>query len=174
MTLRNFTIIFALLLVGTWASAQSYTFGLTDSNGDLYCDYLQISVSGGIAAGTDNMSACGYSTSPTLVGLASSNPQIAQYNVVTSGLDLADNALDWEAQAYTGGQWFLHIALKCSKQKGGKYVGKFGWIGLAGFSGFLAGINEGYLACTVPQIGDEDALQHGPSFGKQATRPQRK
>ena len=172
MRIRDFVIICALLLGWTWASAQTYTFGLADTNGNLYCDYLEITVSGGVAVGIDNMSACGFSTSPVLIGLVSSNPLIAPYKVVTSGLDLADNVADWEAQQYTGDQVFLHTALKCNKQNpSGKYTGKYGWLLFIGNEGFVYGYNYGYLSCSIPGVGDGNVLARGMAIGKLASWP---
>jgi hypothetical protein len=100
---------------------------LADSNGDLYRNYLTFNINDGVALGEDSMNGCGFSTSPTLIGFASSNPQLAQHGVVTSGVDLADNFADWQAQGYTGGQEVWHVALTCNTQnKSGKYKGKFG------------------------------------------------
>lgn len=158
MKLRILAVL-AILALGTLASAQTYTFGFMDGNGNLYCDYEQLWVAGGGGVyGIDNQSLCGSSQNPTLVGLLSSNPQLGPL-FVTSGADLATNALDLGAGYVTGGQAFFHTALKCNKlDKNGHPKGKYGWVILVAYDGFLAGVNEGYLSCSIPSPGDRNVL----------------
>jgi hypothetical protein len=159
---------FALLMLGCcFASAQTYTFGFTDANGDLYCDYEQLGVSNGAIAGIDNLSGCGMTYNATLIGGAATDPALGRYDRVGVGAILADNILDLNAGTFTDAQAVLFQALKCNTpDKNGKYHGKYGWLIVVASEGFIYGDNFGYLSCTIPAKGDGDALMRGPMWGK--------
>jgi hypothetical protein len=167
MKLRMLVVITLLALGCSFASAQTYTFGFADANGDLYCDYEQLVVSSGTAAGIDNLSGCGMSINATLIGGAAKDPQLAQNFPVIVGAILADNILDLDAGSFTDSQAVLFQALKCNKpDKNGKYHGKYGWLIVVAEEGIIYGDNYGYLSCTIPTKGDGDALMRGTSMGK--------
>jgi len=161
-------VAIALLVLGCGlASAQSYTFGFVDADGNLFCNYEQFTVSGGLALGIDNLSLCGYSVNSTLLGAPAKDPQLGQGNSVIVDAVLADNIVDVESGTDTGEQLVLFQALKCNKpDKNGQYHGKYGWLLLIAGSGFLFGDNYGYLSCTIPEKGDSDALLRGTTSGK--------
>lgn len=161
-------VVITLLVVGcSFAAAQTYTFGFADTNGDLYCDYEQLEVSGGLAVGIDNLSGCGMSVNATLVGGPAKDPQLGQNYPVIVGAILADNILDLDAGSFTDTQAAVFQALKCNKpDKNGKYHGKYGWLIVVVEEGIIFGDNYGYLSCTIPAKGDGDALMRGTTVGK--------
>lgn len=158
-------VVFILLVLGcSFASAQTYTFGFADTNGDLYCNYEQFSIgSQGLVSGIDNLSACGISTNGSLVGLQGKFPLLGP-KYVTAGATLTDNSV--ELEGCTGEQVILYTALKCSQpDKNGKYHGKYGWLMVLAIDGYIVGENYGYLSCTIPAKGDGDALMRGTTWG---------
>lgn len=136
------------LLACTFASAQS--FGFASVSGGLYCNYIVVSDQGGVGiVGTDNLSACGSSVNSVIAGFVATVPNRGQpahgAGVVYGDSIYAVTSDDSQAM------WAVFDKLKCSKQnKSGKYVGALGWEGIAAFSGFFAGTNEGYVSCTIP------------------------
>lgn len=165
MNLKSFVVITLLVLGCGFASAQSYTFGFVDTDGNLFCNYEQFTVSGGLALGIDNLSLCGYSVNSTLLGGAAKDPTLGQgYSGIVDAI-LADNIFDVESGTDTGAQLVYFQALKCNRpNKNAQYHGKYGWLLEAAVSGFLFGDNYGYLSCTIPQKGD--ALLRGTGLGK--------
>lgn len=143
-------VVIALLVLGcSFASAQ--TFGFESVGGGLYCNYevLQQLSPTAVWQGTDNLTtACGGEVNGTLVGISA--PLEARNNPVgfslNPGVNYADNIYDAEALGYTGAQWDVSTALKCTSHH-------YGWIGFASVSGFIFGDNYGYLSCTIPGKG---------------------
>jgi hypothetical protein len=167
MKAKSLAVISVLVLGYSFAAAQTYSFGFADMDGNLYCDYEQITVSGGIVTGVDNLSGCGYTVNATLIGGAGTDPVLEQQSSLKVNAILADNIADAEAGAFTDSQVVLFQALKCNKQdKTGKYHGKPGWALVVSSEGVIAGVNSGFLSCNIPAKGDGDALMRGTSFGK--------
>src|ERR1700722_9965572 len=147
MKAKSWAVIVLLLLGYSFASAQTYTFGFADMDGNLYCDYEQITVSGGLVTGGDNLSGCGYTVNATLIGGARTDPVLMQQSSVKVNAILADNIADAEAGAFTDSQVALFQALKCNKQdKTGKYHGKLGWALVVSSEGTIVGVNSGFLS----------------------------
>jgi hypothetical protein len=137
------------------ASAQSYTFGFVDAEGQMFCNYEQFTVSGGLAVGIDNLSVCGYPANSTILGGAAKNPQLGQGYSGVVGAILADNVFDVEFGIDTGEQLVYFQALKCNQpNKNRQYHGKYGWLIEAAVSGVLFADDYGYLSCTIPENGD--------------------
>ncbi len=166
MNMKSLVVITLVVLACSFASAQTYTFGFADANGDLYCDYEQLGLSNGLIVGIDNLSGCGIAYNATLIGGPAKDPIFGQQYSVTVGAILADNILDLDAGSFTNAQAVVFQALKCNKlDKNGKYHGKYGWLIAEAMDGFLYGDNYGYLSCTIPEKGDGDALMRGTTSG---------
>lgn len=166
MKLKSLVVITLLVLGYSFASAQTYTFGFADANGNLSCNYEQFSIgSQGLVSGIDNLSLCGISTNGSLVGLQGKFPLLGP-KYVTPGATLTNNSLEVE-EGCTGEQVILYTALKCNQpDKNGKYHGKYGWLVVLAIDGYIMGENYGYLSCTIPAKGDGDALMRGTTWGK--------
>jgi hypothetical protein len=159
-------VVITLLVLGCGlASAQSYTFGFVDPEGQMFCNYEQFTVSGGLAVGIDNLSVCDYPVNSTLLGGQAKAPQIGQgYSGVVDAI-LADNVFDVEFGIDTGEQLVYFQALKCNQpDKNGQYHGKYGWLAEAAVDGTIFADDYGYLSCTIPEKGD--ALLRGTTSGK--------
>ena len=146
--MKKLMLLLAVLALGTFASAQ--TFGFASLGGGLYCNYEQlVNYGGGAWAGYDNLSACGASVNATIMGIQSTVPNVG---LPTGGPGIVYG--DSIYAVYNGdpfAQWTVFTKTKCNKQdRFGHYLGSLGWVGLAGFSGFYAGSNEGYLSCAIP------------------------
>jgi len=147
-------VVLALLVLGcSFASAQ--TFGFESVGGGLYCNYevLQQLTPFAVWQGTDNLSACGLPVNATIAGITASlekrnNPAGFSLN---PGVNYADNIYDAEFLGYSGAQWDVSTALKCTQKH-------YGWIGFASVSGFIFGDNYGYLSCTIPGKGPAPTL----------------
>ena len=138
-----------------------------DTNGDLFCDYEQLTASGGEIGGIDNLSGCGFTDNATLIGGTATDPALAQQASVKVNAILADNILDVESGTFTDSQSVIFQSLKCNNpDKSGKYHGKYGWLLVVASEGFTFGENFGYLSCTIPAKGDGDALMRGTILGK--------
>ena len=140
-------LVLVVLALGTLASAQS--FGFASTGGGLYCNYEQFTyMSGGLAAGYDNLSPCGVSVNATIAGFNASVPAGPQAH--GKGVVYGDSIY----AVYNGdpyAMWGVFSKLKCNKQnKFGQYVGALGWEGNAAFSGLELGTNQGFLSCTIP------------------------
>jgi hypothetical protein len=142
-------LVITLLVIGcSFASAQS--FGFASTGGALYCNFEQlVAYSGGLYAGSDNLSACGDSTNATVSGFTAS---VKNLGGPASGPGVVyGDTLYATLYGATTDQWTVFSKLKCNKQnKFGQYTGKDGWAGVAGFSGFLGGTNAGPLSCSIP------------------------
>lgn len=172
MKLKSLLVITLFVVACSFASAQSFGFG-TAGGSYLYCNYEQLSVFGGsIYQGVDNLSPCGASYNATVAGIkggitAAGN---ALYGFAITGVTYADNLYDADYLAYTGAQWDVVAAAKCSKKnkKTGLYGPKLGWMGLASQSGLIFGGNYGYLTCDIPTSGA--APVKGKSIGNSKPR----
>jgi len=147
---KTMLTIAALILFGSvLASGQS--FGFASTGGGLYCNYEQLSYYGsGLWSGADNFSACGMSTNATISGFSVSIPKSEGLPVHPAGVIYGDSIY---ATLYgsTSDQWTVYTKTKCNKKNHfGGYVGGPYWMGVAGFSGFLGGANDGWLTCSVP------------------------
>ena len=167
----KFKILFFLtlgLLACTFASAQS--FGFASASGALYCNYIVVgSDQEGVGiVGVDNLSACGDSLNSTIAGFVATVPNRGQAahgaGVVYGDSIYAVTSGDSQAM------WAVFNKLKCNKvNKSGHYTGPLGWYGIAAFSGFAAGTNEGYVSCTIPGKNGA-ASTKGPSTGAMRSR----
>ena len=145
--MKKILLVLAVLALGTLASAQTFGFG-TGPGGGLYCNYEQLSYAGGgLWGGVDNLSPCGASYS-TLSGFTASVP--AGPMAHGKGVVYGDSIY----AAYNGlpeAMWTVFTKLKCNKvNKFGQFTGPDGWEGVAAFSGFFAGTNQGPLSCAIP------------------------
>jgi hypothetical protein len=129
------------------ASAQS--FGFASTGGGLYCNFEQLSISGGFVGGYDNLSACGSGVNSTISGFNATVPNDGP-SVHGPGVVYGDSiyaTLSGDPYA----QWTVFSKLKANKvNKEGQYTGTYSWIGAASFSGVFVGTNEGYLSSSVP------------------------
>jgi len=146
--MKKLMLLLAVLALGTLASAQ--TFGFTSVGGGLYCNYEQlVNYGSGIWAGSDNLSACGVGVNATIMGIQSTVPAIG---LPTGGQGVVyGDTIYATYNGLTTAQWTVFTKTKCNRQdRFGHYLGSLGWVGLAGFSGFYAGSNQGYLSCSIP------------------------
>lgn len=148
MKLKSLLVITLFVVACSFASAQ--TFGFASTGGFLYCNYEQLSSAGlGEWGGIDNFSACGLPVNGTISGY---NALLSAYgeSVGGAGVIYGDSiyaVLSGDPYA----QWTVFTKLKCNKQnRYGVYTGGYGWIGVAAFSGYFAGSNQGYLSCSIP------------------------
>jgi hypothetical protein len=161
MKIKSLAIIALFVLGCTFASAQ--TFGFASVGGGLYCNFEQLASSGtGAYGGLDNLSACGASVNATLAGFNANMPALGQPAGGT-GVIYGDSIY----AAFSGdpfAQWTVFSKLKCNKQnKFGQYLGSYGWVGAAAFSGVYVGGNQGFLSCSVPGKAGAAATK-GPSI----------
>jgi hypothetical protein len=145
--------VVAVLVLGSFASAQS--FGFLSADGGQYCNYEQLSVASAFGnafwQGSDNLSACGaYVANGTLAGVTA---HVSKANnglgFSVNGVAYADNLYDVTGGrygAFTGEQWFAMSDLTTSTRK-------YGWVGFASVSGTIFGDNYGYLTTTLPSAG---------------------
>jgi len=148
LKLKSLLVITLFVVACSFASAQ--TFGFASVGGGLYCNYEQLSnAGGGLWGGLDNFSACGFSVNSTLSGFAATLAPDGE-KVGGGGIIVGDSVY----AAISGdpfAQWTVFSKTKCNKQnKFGVYTGGYSWIGVAGFSGFVLGTNQGYLSCSIP------------------------
>ena len=147
--MKKLALVIAVLALGTLASAQTFGFGVSFGSTGMYCNYEQLKAySGDLWAGADNLSVCGSSYS-TISGFGASVPAAAGAAVHGKGVIYGDSIY----AVYNGlseAQWTVFSALKCNKVRAGRFIGGYGWEGVAGFSAFLAGTNQGPLSCSIP------------------------
>jgi len=141
--------VFTVVVFGcAFASAQ--TFGFASVGGGLYCNFEQLENAGaGAWGGTDNLSACGLGENSTVSGFNATVPNFGQ-PAGGAGVVYGDSIY-----AVTSGdpflQWTVFTKLKCNRQNSrGQYLGSYGWVGAASFSGFYFGGNHGFLSCSIP------------------------
>ena len=169
--MKSFTVIALLILCCSFAPAQ--TFGFASVGGGLYCNFEQLYASGtGAYGGFDNVSACGGAANAVISGFNAVLPNMGQPTGGT-GVIYGDSiyaALSGDPFA----QWTVFSRLKCNKQnRFGQYTGNYGWVGVAAFSGFFAGGNQGFLSCSVPGKAGAYASK-GASFGSKSAAAYRK
>jgi|HubBroStandDraft_6_1064221.scaffolds.fasta_scaffold420066_1 hypothetical protein len=160
--MKSFTVIALLILCCSFAPAQ--TFGFASVGGGLYCNFEQLYASGtGAYGGFDNVSACNGAPSAVISGFNATLPNMGQ-PTGGAGVIYGDSiyaALSGNPYA----QWTVFSRLKCNnKNRFGQYTGNYGWVGVAAFSGFFAGGNQGFLSCSVPGKAGAYASK-GASFG---------
>jgi hypothetical protein len=148
LKLKSLVVITLFVVACSFASAQ--TFGFASVGGGLYCNFEQLSNAGsGAWGGLDNLSACGASVNSTISGFSAFLPVVGQ-PTGGHGVIYGDSIY----AVYNGdpfAQWTVFTRLKCNKQDVyGHYLGSYGWVGVAAFSGTFAGGNHGYLSCSVP------------------------
>ena len=143
--------VLTLVVFGcAFASAQTFGFGTAVGGSGLYCDYEQLSYSGGgLWGGLDNYSACGFSVNPTISGFSGT---VANHGELAHGAGVIYG--DSVYAVISGdpfAQWTVFTKLKCNHtNKFGAFTGTDGWEGVAAFSGFVAGTNQGPLSCSIP------------------------
>lgn len=148
--MKKILLVLAVLALGTLASAQTFGFGTSIGGSGLYCNYEQMHYYGGaLWAGDDNIvGACGASINATISGFTASVPAAAYAH--GKGVVYGDSIYaTFDGDPYA--QWTVFTVLKCNKvNKYGKFLGKDGWEGVAAFSTFFAGTNQGPLSCSIP------------------------
>jgi hypothetical protein len=155
-----FVIAVFTLVCSVMASGQ--TFGFASAGGGLYCNYIVFTDdSGGVVAGYDNLSACGNLVNSTVAGFRATVPNdgLAAHG---AGIVYGDSLYSTLYGTATE-QWAVFMKLKCNQQKNGKYIGAPGWEGVAAFSGFLGGVNDGPLSCSIPGKNGKAATK-GPTI----------
>jgi hypothetical protein len=170
LKLKSLAVITLLVIGCSFASAQ--TFGFESIGHGLYCNYevLQQVTPYNVWQGRDVLSSCNADLDATIAGVtadisAAGNPAGFQ---ISKGVAYADNIYDAFAEGYSGAQWEVVTATKCSL-KGQKY----GWIDFASVSGFIFGDNYGYLDCSFPGKNGVVATR-GLSTGSAAQLPAKK
>ena len=143
----------AVLALVTLASfvATAQTFGFATTGGGLYCNYEQLSYyGGGLWAGSDNLSACGVSTYAEIVGFTVTVPNQGS-GAHGAGVVYGDAIFTALVPGDAGNEYAVFTKLKCNKKdKSGHYLGANGWIGIAGITGYFAGVANGPLSCDIP------------------------
>jgi hypothetical protein len=172
--LKTLPVITLVVLGCHLASAQlGATFSFWDSSGDLnYCDYLVITYkSGGVVAGYDDLTepqasgGCGQIQNAPVVGFDATTHKDGQV-AWGKGFVVGDAIYDASADAFTGLQWTLWLSGKYNKLKNGRFLGPYGWMGVAGnYTGFYFGENYGYLTAQPPAKKGKVA-DHGTIAGK--------
>ncbi len=166
MKLKTLAVITLLVLGCGFASAQIGTFSFWNTAGTLeYCNYFVITYnSGGVVAGYDDLTACGYAFNSPVIGFVATTPALG-LPAHGKGVVLGDAVYDAEADAYTGEQWTVWQSAKVSKKKHGFFSGPYGWVGVAGsYTGTYFGDNYGYLGAGYPEKGE--VAGHGSTAGK--------
>jgi hypothetical protein len=148
---KKILVVLAVLALGTLASAQTFGFGTSIGGSGLYCNYEQLqNAGGGLWGGSDNLvTACGATSNSTISGFNATVPNVGPM-AHGPGVVYGDSIY----AVFNGdpfAQWTVFTKLKCNKvNKIGKFVGTDGWEGVAAFSGFFAGTNQGPLSCAIP------------------------
>jgi len=159
-------MVIAVLALGcsaAFAQAGSYTFGFENYNGStLYCNYEVFTYDGYLASGVDNLTAaCGGVVDAPTVGAKTSVPKAEGLGQTGAAVAFADDLYDSLYGFDTQEIWFVISELKAGT---GKHP-KQGWIGLAGYDGYIAGSNAGLLTLSIPGANGKKATA-GPSIGK--------
>ena len=153
MNKTRYLVLAFVILGGTFAAAQTFGFGVSFGSTGLYCNYEQLHYyNGGLWAGADNLSFCpnGLAFVSDIAGFASTVPPGALAH--GKGVVYGDSIY----AMYNGladAQWTVFTKLKCNRAKNRKFMGGNGWEGVATFSLFIAGTNEGPLSCILPGQG---------------------
>jgi hypothetical protein len=167
MKIKSAVVITLFVVACSFASAQS--FGFYEFGGGLYCNYEQLTQlkPSGVWQGVDNLSACGLAYNATIVGISGKLTQTGNpAGFAVKGVAYADNIYDAFSYSYTGVQWYMVSALKCSNE-----LKKYGWIGFASVSGLVFFDNYGFLTCAIP--GRDMIPTNGPTIGFAKARPKR-
>ena len=149
MKLKSLLVITLFVVACSFASAQS--FGFASAGGTLYCNYEQLTYAGydGYYGGVDNLSACGVSVNSTIAGFTATAKNEGG-PAFGAGVIYGDSIYA-TYDGLTDAQWTVFTKLKANKvNKFGHYSGSYSWAGVAGFSGFFAGSNYGYLSAALP------------------------
>ncbi len=148
MKLKSLLVITLFVVACSFASAQS--FGFASAGGGLYCNYEQFtSLSGGALGGFDNLSACGLGVNAVIAGFNATVPVDGQ-PAGGAGVVYGDSIYA-AASGDAFAQWTVFSKLKCNTQnRFGQYIGSYGWVGAAAFSGYYVGGNKGFLTCAIP------------------------
>lgn len=168
--MKKILVVLAVLALGTFASAQTFSFW--NSAGTLeYCNFNVITYhSGGVVAGYDNVvTGCFMSINSPIVGFDATTPALG-LPAHGKGIVVGDGIYDAASMVYTGEQWTVWQSLKASKKnkKTGYFTGPYGWVGVAGdYTGYYFGDNYGYLGSGYP---GPKAAVNGTTSGKMTVR----
>ncbi|MGA8301236.1 MAG: hypothetical protein WCB53_19865 [Terriglobales bacterium] len=152
--MKKLLVVLAVLAIGTVA-ASAQTFSFWNSAGtEQYCNFNVIDYnSGGVVAGYDDITtACGLAINSPIVGFNASVTNLGE-SASGKGVVVGDGIYDAEYEAFSGLQWTVFQSLAYSKtnKKTGRFSGKYGWEGVAGYyTGTYFGDNYGYLGSTAP------------------------
>lgn len=148
--MKKILLVLAVLALGTLASAQTFGFGVSFGSTYLYCNYEQlVPYSGGLWAGSDNLSPCGSSVNATISGFSANIPLLKNPVAHGAGVIYGDTIYA-TFSGLSNAQWTVFTKLKCNNIRNHHFVGLNGWEGVAGYSGFLLGTNQGPLSCLIP------------------------
>jgi hypothetical protein len=144
-------LVIALFVLGCSAAyGQTFTFGFENYDGSvLYCNYETFTLTNAayLAYGTDNLTAaCGGVVDAVLVGSKSATPLAAGLGQTGLAYGMADNLYDAIYQFDTNFQWYV---ISKTKPSVGRHP-KQGWIGFAGYAGYILGSNQGLLTLSIP------------------------
>jgi len=147
VTLKTLAIITLVVLGSSFASAQTGTFYIWDSTDIQYCNFYVITYNSGVVAGVDNLTTyCQFPVDATVVGFDTTLPNDG-LPTHGKGMIFGDNIYDAECYCYSGDQWTVWLSGKYSKEHGkGDFYGPYGWLGVAGVSGFYFGDNYGWVS----------------------------
>ncbi|MGB0044218.1 MAG: hypothetical protein WBP91_13680, partial [Terriglobales bacterium] len=144
MKLKSLLVITLFVVACSFASAQSFGFASVGSGE--YCNYEVLTNAGGNNwGGIDDLSVCGVSFNATIAGFGAklTSTDSNGYTVSGSGVIYGDSIYSvYDGDPYA--QWTVWTSLTASKVKNGYFHGKLGWVGVAAFSGYYAGNNQGY------------------------------
>ena len=164
-------LVVALLVVGcSFASAQTFSFW--NASGSIeYCNYNVVNLPGaGVVAGYDDtVNGCFFANNSPIVGFMASTPNLG-LPAHGKGYVVGDAIYDASCGCFTGLQWTVWQSATPNKRnpKTGRFIGKYGWIGVAGsFGGFYFGDNYGYLGAGYPA---GNVASHGTTAGKGSSR----
>jgi hypothetical protein len=161
---KKILLVLAVLALGTLASAQTFSFW--NSAGTLeYCNFNVLNnPTSGVYAGYDNTTTgCFYSVNSPIVGFNATIPA-SSLPVHGKGIVVGDGIYDDGCLCYSGDQWTVFQSLKASKKRNGRFIGPWGWVGVAGtYTGFYFGDNYGYLGAGYPS---GNVASHGTTAGK--------
>ena len=151
MKLKMLAVLTLVVFGCAFASAQTFGFGVAVGSSGLYCNIEQLSYAGGgLYGGIDNLeSACGFSANSTISGFAGT---VANRGELAHGAGVIyGDSIYATTSGNSQAQWTVFTKLKCNHtNKFGDFTGSDGWEGVAAFSGFFAGTNQGPLSCSLP------------------------
>ena len=153
MKLKSLVVLALVVLCGSAAFGQSYSFGFLSSNGlNEYCNYETFQTGGRAnfyLQGYDVLSVCPYSPNPgaAINGFAITVPIAAFSPVHGKAYVYADQLYDAYYGGFTGFQWT--VLTKIAPNKVDKF-GAYNWAGYAGFAGYEFLGNFGFLTAHIP------------------------